>query len=184
MKDILSSRLLLRLVPLAALAATVQGKTGVAEKLMGVSLPDEWCDEAWVFKLRYDQWLKDSGYAPWSIRAIVHRDSRAVVGTINAHHAPMPFIMNGQQTAGVEIGYTIFESFRRQGYASEAITAYTAWAGQEHGVSTFVLSIAPDNAASLSLARKLGAEQIGREMHEKNGEQLIHAFQRMLPQKA
>ena len=181
MKDILSERLLLRLVPLAGLAATVQGKPGMVEKLMGVTLPPAWCDEDWVFKLRYDQWLKDPAYAPWSIRAIVERDSRAVVGTMNSHHQPMPFVMNDQKTAGVELGYTIFEPYRRQGFATEAIGAYTAWAGLEHGVSTFVLSISPLNEPSLGLARKLGAEQIGSEMHERNGEQLIHAFQRILP---
>lgn len=183
MNDILTKRLLLRLVPLAGLAATAQGKQGVMEKLMGVTLPADLTDEAWVFKLRYEQWLADTSYAPWSIRAIVGRDNRTVVGTINAHHKPMPFIMNGQQTSGLELGYTIFEGFRRQGYATEAIEAYTSWAGQQ-GVSTFILSIAPSNTASLGLARKLGAEQIGTENKEPHGEQLIHAFQRMLPRKS
>lgn len=180
MNDILTERLVLRLVPLAALAATAQRNLAAAEKVLGVALPQAWLEEDWVFQLRHDQWLEEPAYAPWSIRAIVLKATGEVVGNINCHHKPMPFVMNGQQTAGVEIGYTIFEPHRRKGYATETIKAFTGWAGQL-GVSTFILSISPNNEASLALARKFGAEEIGRQMDERDGEEIIFAFQRVLP---
>jgi RimJ/RimL family protein N-acetyltransferase len=178
--DIVTERLVLRLVPLAALAATAQRKLKAAERIIGARLPQAWLDEDWVFQLRHDQWREDPAYAPWSIRAIVLKSSGEVVGNMNCHHKPMPFVMNGQQTAGVELGYTIFEPYRRKGYASEMIKGFTGWAGRL-GVSTFVLSISPRNEASLALARRFGAEEIGRQIDERDGEEIIFAFQRVLP---
>lgn len=180
MSDIVSDRLVLRLVPLAALAATAKGNREAAEKIIGAALPPAWQDEDWVFQLRHDQWLEDPAYAPWSIRAIALKSTGEVIGTMNCHHKPMPFVMNGQQTAGVELGYTIFEPHRRNGYATETIKAFTGWAGKL-GVSTFILSISPANEASLALANKFEAEEIGRQMDERDGEEIIFAFQRVLP---
>lgn len=182
MSDIVSDRLVLRLVPLAALAATAKGNREAASRIVGASLPPAWQDQAWVFQLRHDQWLQDPAYAPWSIRAIALKSTGEVIGSMNCHHKPMPFIMNGQQTAGVELGYTIFEPNRRKGYATEMIKAFTGWAGQL-GVSTFILSISPANTASVALAEKFGAQEIGRQMDDKDGEEIIYAFQRVLPAK-
>ncbi len=183
MSDIVSERLVLRLVPLAALAATAKGNRKAAAKIIGAELPPEWQDLDWVFQLRHDQWLEDPSFAPWSIRAIALKTTGEVVGSMNCHHKPMPFIMNGQETAGVELGYTIFQPHRRKGYATETIKAFTGWAGQL-GVSTFILSISPANVPSIALAEKLGAEEMGRQMDEKDGEEIIFAFQRVLPSRS
>jgi [ribosomal protein S5]-alanine N-acetyltransferase len=173
--DIETERLVLRLVPLAALASTAAEMTGITKNLIGEKLPAEWFDESWVHKTRYDQWVADPAFAPWSIRAIVLKASGQIVGNMNCHHKPMPFALNGKTALGVEMGYTIFDPWQRQGIAFEAVTGFTRWAKSE-GVESVILSISPGNVASLALAKKLGAVHIGSQVDERNGPEDIYHF--------
>ena len=168
-------RLVLRIVPLAGLASTAAGNIKATQGLVGEKLPEEWFEDSWVYKLRHEQWLADPSYAPWSIRAIASRETGEIVGNMNCHHKPMPFVYNGKESLATEMGYTIFESYRRQGIAFEAITAFTAWARTD-GLESVILSIQPTNVASLALARKLGAVQIGSQIDEKDGPEDIYLF--------
>ena len=170
-----TERLILRLVPLAALASTAAGNTKATKALVGAKLPEEWFEDSWVYKLRYDQWLADPTYAPWSMRAIASRETGEIVGGMNCHHKPMAFIHNGRESLATEMGYTIFESYRRQGIAYEAITAFTSWA-KTQGLESVILSIQPTNVASLALAQKLGATKIGSHIDEKDGLEDIYLF--------
>lgn len=170
-----TNRLVLRTVPLAALASTAAENIESTQKLVGEKLPEEWFEESWVYKLRYDQWLADPTYAPWSIRSIASKETGEIVGSMNCHHTPMPFLLNGKESLATEMGYTIFESYRRQGIAYEAITAFIAWA-KTAGLESVILSIQPTNVASLALALKLGAIQIGSQIDEKNGPEDIYHF--------
>lgn len=67
----------------------------------------------------------------------------------------------------------MFESERRRGYATESVLAMMAWAGEEHGVRRFLLSISPDNDPSLGLAGKLGFQRIGSQIDEVDGEEYV-----------
>ena len=87
----------------------------------------------------------------------------------------MPFVHNGKESLATEMGYTIFEPWRRQGIAYEAILAFIAWAKTE-GLESVILSIQPANIASLALATKLGAVQIGSQIDEKDGPEDIYLF--------
>ena len=167
MIDIETERLILRLVPLAGLAATAAKDMEAARRVIG-DLPDDWFTESWVAELRLNQWKDDPAYAPWSIRAVALKDTGQVVGNMNCHHQPMTFIHDGKASLAVEIGYTIFEPWRRRGLAYEAIRGFTGWAAAQ-GVGHIVLSISPDNAVSLALAHKLGAFQIGTQIDELDG---------------
>jgi [ribosomal protein S5]-alanine N-acetyltransferase len=170
-----TDRLILRTVPLAALASTAAGNIRATQKLIGEKLPEEWFEDSWVYKLRYDQWLEDPAYAPWSIRAIAWKETGDIIGNMNCHHTPMPFVHNGKESLATELGYTIFEPYRRQGIAYEAITAFTAWA-KTQGLESIILSIQPTNVASLALALKLGAVQIGSQIDERDGPEDIYYF--------
>jgi [ribosomal protein S5]-alanine N-acetyltransferase len=170
-----TDRLILRLVSLAGLASTADGNVKATQGLVGEKLPGEWFDDSWVYKLRYDQWLEDPTYAPWSIRAIASKETGDIVGSINCHHKPMPFLLNGKESLATELGYTIFEPYRRHGIAFEAITAFIAWA-KTQGLESIILSIQPANLASLALASKLGAVQIGSQIDEKDGPEDIYHF--------
>jgi RimJ/RimL family protein N-acetyltransferase len=170
-----TDRLILRLVPLAGLASTAAGNIKPTKALVGEKLPEEWFDDSWVYKLRYDQWLADPNYAPWSIRAIASRETGEIIGNMNCHHKPMPFLLNGKKRLATELGYTIFEPYRRQGIAYEDITAFIAWA-KTQGLEGVILSIQPTNAPSLALALKLGATQIGSQIDERDGPEDIYYF--------
>jgi [ribosomal protein S5]-alanine N-acetyltransferase len=173
--DIVTQRLVLRLVPLAALASTAAEMVDVTKGLIGDKLPNQWFDESWVFKTRYDQWVADPDFAPWSIRAIVLRDTGQIVGNMNCHHKPMTFALNGKTGLGVEMGYTIFEGWQRKGIAHEAVTGFVGWAKTQL-LESVILSISPGNTASLALAKKLGAMQIGSQVDEHHGPEDIYHF--------
>ena len=162
-------------MPLAALASTAAGNINATQKLISEKLPEDWFEDSWVYKLRYDQWLADPTYAPWSVRAIASKETGEIVGGMNCHHKPMPFIHSGKESLATEMGYTIFEPYRRQGIAYEAIMAFIAWA-KTQGLESVILSIQPSNVASLALALKLGATQIGSHIDEKDGLEDIYLF--------
>lgn len=167
MIDIETDRLVLHLVPLAGLAATAAKDMEVARQTIG-NVPGDWFEESWVSELRYNQWLADPDYGPWSIRAITLKTTGEIVGNMNCHAQPMLFEYGGEQALAVEMGYTIFAPWRRQGIAQEAVKGLMAWASTQ-GVRWVVLSISPENQPSLGLARKLGAWQIGSQIDELDG---------------
>lgn len=61
-----------------------------------------------------------------------------------------------------EIGWTLGSAFWNQGYATEASRACRDWALGEHGLTRLVSVIAPENAASIRVAEKIG-ETLERE---------------------
>lgn len=176
MSDIETDRLILRLVPLAGLAATAAKDRDACRRLIGSTLPGQWFDNAWVSELRLGQWKEDPDYAPWSIRAIALKATGGIVGNINCHDKPQPFEHRGHFAPAVEFGYTVFEPHQRQGYALEAIAGLSAFAAHL-GVRWVRLSIGPGNGPSLALARKLGAEKIGTQYDDRDGPEDIYLFE-------
>lgn len=172
MTDIETERLNLRLVPLAGLAATAAKDLAACRNILGLSLNDEWLEESWVAELRLRQWTDNPAYGPWSIRAIGLKETGDVIGNINCHHVPMRFQLREKTCIAVEIGYTIFGAWRRQGFATEAIHGLALWA-ETIGVEAIILSVSPGNAPSRSLAAKLGAAQIGSQIDDIHGPQDI-----------
>jgi ribosomal-protein-alanine N-acetyltransferase len=166
--DIVSPRLVMRLVPLAGLQATSEGDREASRRLIGEGLTDEWFDNGWIAAQRLKQWTEDPTYAPWSIRAILLRTTGEVVGSFNCHHGPMDFRIDDGTCVAVEVGYTVFAAYRRRGIGREAVTAYADWAAGL-GVDAFVLSISPENEPSLGLAQALGARKIGSQIDEIDG---------------
>lgn len=175
MSDIETNRLILRLVPLAGLAATAAGNREACRRLIGARLPETWFDEAWVSELRLAQWREDPDYAPWSIRAIALKETGDIIGHINCHDKPQAFEHRGDVAPIIEMGYTIFEPHRRQGHAFEAITGYAEFAAH-HGVRWVRLSISPGNGPSIALARKLGAHKIGSQYDDRDGLEDIYLY--------
>jgi RimJ/RimL family protein N-acetyltransferase len=109
---------------------------------------------------------------------MVLRETRQLVGSIGCHTGPGPEYLRESAPGGVEFGFTVFEPFRRRGFAREASLALMDWACTEHGVKSFVVSISPDNAPSLGLARSLGFLQIGEQMDEIDGLEWVFRLDR------
>jgi RimJ/RimL family protein N-acetyltransferase len=165
--DILTRRLVLRLLPPEALQASEAMRIDDAARLLGLVLPADWSDVASVARRRLKQLPDCPRYLPWSIRAIAPRGIKEAVGYANFHDLPQWHEM-AQREACAEFGYTIFARHRRKGYAEETVRALMEWA-RERGAHNFIFSIAPGNAASRGLALKLGARKIGVQIDEEDG---------------
>ena len=115
----------------------------------------------------------DPSIQPWIGRVIVAsapEGRREGIGTIGFHGPPDA---NGR----VEIGYSIEPSWRRQRVASECVDALLAWAGSR-GVSRFRASVAPDNEPSLRIIRRLGFREVGSQIDEIDGLELVFELDR------
>jgi ribosomal-protein-alanine N-acetyltransferase len=173
--DIETDRLLLRLVPLSGLAAIAAKDEEACTRIIG-KLPQEWFEDAWVAELRLHQWEEDPAYAPWSIRAVILKSTGEIIGGINCHDQPRLMEHGGETGLSIEMGYTIYDPWRRNGYAYETIAGLGRFAaGQE--VRWVKLSISPENQPSLQLAKKLGAEKIGSQIDEIDGLEDIYLFE-------
>lgn len=165
----------LSLIPLtpAFLKASLTGQQEAAEAMLGHAIPADWYEEGWLMQLRLDDLANNPAYQPWSVRAIVHNEMDMMIGHTGFHTLPDPGYLRAILPGGVEMGYTIFPAFRGHGYATEACGGMMTWAHESHQVDRFVLSIAPDNLASLRIAHKLGFIRIGEHVDPEDGIEYI-----------
>jgi ribosomal-protein-alanine N-acetyltransferase len=122
--------------------------------------------------LRREQLAADPSEAPWLVRAMVLRAPRQVVGSVGFHAPP-------DRNGRVEIGYDVVVTERRKGYAREGVRGLAARAFATGEAQVCVASISPDNAASLALVRSLGFRQVGQQIDDVDGLELV--FERPLP---
>jgi RimJ/RimL family protein N-acetyltransferase len=113
-----------------------------------------------VLELRRVQLAADPSRLPWSVRAMVRRGDRVMVGFVNFHGPPGVNDVDSADAA--ELGWTVFPEHRRQGYATETALRLMDWARTEHGVRRFISSTTPDNAPSLRVHEKLGFRRTGQ----------------------
>ncbi len=163
----------LELVPLppALLESIARGDASAAARRLDAKVPEGWTDTI-PARQRLEQLAADPSEQPWLVRAVVLRAPRRVVGNVGFHGAP-------DETGRVEIGYGILPSQRRNGYAREAIAGLTDWAYATDEARVCVASVSPRNAASLALVRALGFRQVGEQIDEEDGLELV--FERRLP---
>jgi [ribosomal protein S5]-alanine N-acetyltransferase len=171
-KELRSERLRLISMRPAFIQAVLDGKRAKAGRLLDIIVPDEWPDE----DVRYlDLWFKDMTDAPqfakWRARVIVPAEGTShMIGHAGFHGPP-------DDTGMVEVGYTIFPEFRRQGLATEAAQRLIDFA-KENGATRIRASVSPDNVPSLAMIKTLGLVQIGEQMDEIDGLELV--FERPL----
>jgi RimJ/RimL family protein N-acetyltransferase len=148
---------------LAGIEALLLGDVTPAARELDVRFPaGAWlADASQVLKFRRDDLLREPSIRPWILRWIVLPE-RTVAGYAGFHAPP-------DSEGRCELGYTIFETFRRRGIASEAAQCLMRWAREEHGVRTFRVSIAPDNEPSLAMASRLGFVRTGEQIDEVDG---------------
>ena len=174
--DIEAPRLSLRLMPPEAVEACLAGDLAKASHLIDVEVPAELLQEPTALRFAQIRLDDTPGYGPWSIRAMVLRAERRMVGHIRFHTTPDPEYLQPYAQGAVEFGYHVFEGERRKGYATEAAGAVMNWAHTEQGVPRFILTVSPTNIASLSLIAGYGFKKIGEHIDEVDG--LEHIFLR------
>lgn len=145
--------------------------SGRDSSIDGVPIAEAWVRESdGVLRRRLDQATRDPGCAPWLLRAMVHRDTRELVGRIGFHGAPGTNALGAADA--VELGYAVQPAFRRQGFAEEAIRGLLAWA-KAQGISRSLISVGPANDPSLTLAAKLGFAEVARVDDEEDGPEIV-----------
>ena len=155
-----SARLDLTLLDLQILDAFIardrRAITEHADFSVPESFPDD--DEREFLRFRRAQLVADPARYPWSVRAIVLRADRRMIGFVNFHGAPG--VNDNATPDALELGWTVFPSDQRHGYATETALALMDWA-RAGGVHHFISATTPDNAASLRVHEKLGFARTG-----------------------
>ena len=151
------------------LECTCRGHHAEAEAIIGMRIPSLWFECGSFAALRLRQFETGATSQPWLPRVITFRGSGEMAGYIGFHTPPAPDYLKDICPRGVEFGYTVFPSFRRQRVAWEASRGLVRWASTEHGVSSFVVSVSPLNLASLALIAKMGFRRIGSHVDEEDG---------------
>lgn len=170
-----TERLELVSMSMAFMRALVAHDVDAASREIGAEVPADMPDDLEHFlAYRIPDLMADPEIQPWLGRAIVwtHPDGRReVIGSIGFHAPP-------GEDARVEIGYRIEPGFRRQGLATEAIRALLAWA-ESNGIHRFRASVAPDNVASLAIIGAFGFREVGSQMDEIDGLELVFELDRV-----
>ncbi len=137
------------------------------------SLPDQ-LDQFLQFRIA--DLSEDPTAQPWLGRAIVIEDEagRHIIGTVGFHSPP-------DADGRVEIGYRVEAAYRRRGIATEVAEAMFAWAAREHGVTRFRASTSPDNTISQAVLAKFGFRQVGTQMDDFDGLELVFELDQWPP---
>jgi RimJ/RimL family protein N-acetyltransferase len=141
-----------------------------AAKELGASVPPDMAERLDNFlQFRIADLEIDASAQPWLGRAIVLTEpngSRHAIGSAGFHSPPD---VGGR----VEVGYRVEPAYRRQGVATEVVRALFDWAAREHGVTRFRASVSPNNVASLAIIRGFGFRQVGVQIDDIDGEELV-----------
>lgn len=163
---VVSPRVELRLLDAALLTAFIERRIDEAARLLDAELEPHWPDahdEAFL-RTRLDDRAREGGDGPWGARALVRRlPTRRMIGHAGFHGPPGVNALG--RGAAVELGYTVFPASRGMGYTTEVARSLMEWAHRAHGIGEFVASVAPTNAESLAVVRKLGFAFV-REVHD------------------
>lgn len=168
---ITSERLELPLLSLDQLDRVAAGDVASVAVDLDASIPDEWGEAVrWLAGMRARQIRERPADAPWLVRPILLAGTRQAIGYLNFHGGP-------DESATVEVGYTLLPAARGHGYAIEAVRAAFDWATRVHGIRRFRASVAPDNERSLNLIRKLGFVKTGEQMDPEDGLEYVHELE-------
>ena len=76
----------------------------------------------------------------------------------------------------VNVGYTVFAPHRRRGYARRAVLLLAAWLADNTSADHAYLAVDAENAASLGVARSVGAVVVARYLNAQGRPQVRHVI--------
>ncbi|NHA05720.1 GNAT family N-acetyltransferase [Mucilaginibacter sp. HC2] len=174
--DIITPRLILRLMSNEAIEACLAGNLRNAGRMLGASIPEELLEHTSGFEHGMRELNTDPDYFPWSARAVILPEEQVMIGMIRFHSRPDPEYLHAYVRDAVELGYWIFKGYQRLRYATEAITALMTWAHTEFGVNKFIASVSPKNSPSLQLVNNMGFTKVGEAMDDVDGLEYVFLY--------
>lgn len=162
-------RISLELIAPHALDAIAQGRLDEASRLTGCDLTTFPEAERGIAAVRLKDLAAHPDYLPWSLRLLRLKPDLRFAGYFNFHSRPDPDYLRALAPGAVEFGYFVLPEYRRRGLAEETALGMMDWAARAHGIGRFVVSVSPENAPSVAMARKLGFARIGGHMDEEDG---------------
>ncbi|ASZ10749.1 GNAT family N-acetyltransferase [Chitinophaga pendula] len=178
LNDINTPRLTLRLLGDDVTTACLNEELPTATQLLHADISEEFLEHP--SSLRHDQYQlqQDPAYRPWSSRAIILKSERKAIGLIRFHERPHAETEKEYRKDAVEFGYRILSSYRRMGYAREAVLAMMDWAQEQFQVHRFIASVSPDNEPSTNLVKSLGFKKIDEAIDETDGLEYVFLLER------
>jgi RimJ/RimL family protein N-acetyltransferase len=153
----------------AALRALADGDLPAADRTSPVPLTPYLAgpESQGTWRIRATQVVEDPASVAWITGVVWDPDRRLVVGKAGYHGPP-------DDRGMVEVGYSIDPQYRRQGYARAALRALIDRAGREPGVTTVRASVSPDNAPSRDLVLSESFVEVGEQVDEEDGLEIIY----------
>ena len=149
----------------------VEGDRTAAQRKARRTFPDEFPtddDLAGFLPIQLRRMVETPNRREWMARLMVTH-AHDVVGHCGFHGPPGVI-------GRAEIGYTVFTPFRRRGFAREAARALVNFAF-EQGETHVYASVSPHNLASLKVVRALGFAEVGTQVDEVDGLELVFAIE-------
>ena len=173
--ELASARVEFRAFDAALLAAFIERRSDDAAQLLDAELEPGWPDahDDTFLRIRLEDIAQSSSEHPWAAFALVQRvPVRRMIGHAGFHGPPG---VNALGLEGaVELGYTVFPSFRRRGYATEVAAGLIDWARGTHGVTQFVASVSPSNTPSVATVTKLGFVFVSEKEDDLDGLEYVY----------
>ena len=148
------------------LEALIAGSIDRAGDAFGRALPPILLEDTWLWNYRLNQLQEDPSSCPWLVRVIIDANSSDIVGHAGFHGPP-------DENGMVEVGYTIHPAYRCRGFATAALGALIDFAANDSHVRTVRASVSPDNVASLKTIAPYGFVQVGEQIDDIDGLELI-----------
>jgi len=160
----------LRLVPisLAAIEAVLDHDKARAEAIVGARFPNAWPNDDLValgFPFSREALRAQPDVRLWGDSLVLLKDQPRVVGSVVFHGHPKDGI--------AEVAYSIEESSRCNGLAVEATRACVEWALAQPGIVAVQATTFPWHFASLGVIKRLGMVHVGTRDHDTLGELLV-----------
>lgn len=124
-------------------------------------------DEDEILLRRVTQLRRDPAVNRWLIRFIVDRQTKVAIGSTSFHGPP-------DDDGVLEIGLGLHDSFRHQGFGSEAVRAMWGWAIEQPEVTRLRYSVSRLNVASVRLIATMKFNLVGQQMDEVDGPEDVY----------
>jgi ribosomal-protein-alanine N-acetyltransferase len=151
---LVTPRLRLRALSLDEVRLAMRGNRAALGARLGAVVPAEWPGANLATGLPEIAAVMAArgGDERW-VWVVIEPATGAVAGDVG-FHSPV------RGVPSVELGYVILPPYRERGFATEATGTLANWALAQPGVERVILLIAPENAASLRVAAKLGMREV------------------------